>query len=478
MAECEVEVSEEVFLPVYRHLLHNNQLFDIDFLYGGRDSGKSRHIAQQLILDCLSLPYFRCPLIRKVKDTIKDSQWQLLKDVAEEWEVDNLFKFTISPLQIKCLNGNSFIARGCDQPGKLKSIANPSHCWIEEGNQISEDDFTIIMSTLRSNQGKVKTWFSFNPECEQNYQSFWLYKNWFSHTKAFSFEAKKQYMIDGRPVEYNYRSTQTTYRDNPYCSDERKALYESYATSSGYYYQVFTLGLWGYKKTGGEFWKQFKSEKHVMKLDWLPSTTVHIVLDNNVNPYVTVAIWQIRTTGTGTEMRQFDEIPCESPYNNAPKAARRTAEWLHRKLYEDIVYVYGDPSANAKSTVDENNASFFEKFIQILKDEGFMVVSRVQRSAPLVALSGSFINEIFETLIYGLSILINEVCHYSIEDYTMAKENSEGGIQKRRIVNTESGVSYEQYGHFSDAMRYFVVAICAAEFKRYKVRRRSKVLSS
>src|SRR6478735_1723625 len=142
-AAIQINLPIDVFLPCYQHLVTvpsiSDKLLpepDIDFLWGGRDSGKTRHIAMQLLLSCLSLPYFRCILVRKVANTIKDSQWQQLKDVAEEWKVDHLFNFKEHPLEILCFNGNKFLCRGMDEPTKLKSVSNPSHCWCEEGNQL------------------------------------------------------------------------------------------------------------------------------------------------------------------------------------------------------------------------------------------------------------------------------------------------------------------------------------------------------
>lgn len=473
MFDSEIEISDEVFLPVYRHLVDTADQFDIDFLYGGRDSGKSRQIAQQLVLDCLGLDYFRCVLIRNVKETVKDSQWQLIKDVVDEWGMSDLFTFTTSPLSIRCKNGNTFLARGCDDTAKLKSITEPSHCWIEEGNQIGETDFVIIMSTLRSNKGKVKTWFSFNPECEGNYQNFWLYKDWFApHSNTLSFEAVREFTveIDGKKkvVSYRYRATHTTYKNNPYCSDERKALYESYAGSNGYYYNVYTLGRWGYKKTGGEFWKQFKEEKHVKDAPYVQDRTVHIVLDNNVSPYVTVSIWQM----IDKEFRQIHEIPCESPDNNAPKAALKTCSWLRSINYGDVVFIYGDPSGNNKSTIDANGASFFDKFIEGLKEQGFTVERRIDKGHPQVALSRAFIDEIYEKNLHGYSIVINKSCTTSIEDYTMAKEAADGTLLKTRVMNKETKQTYEKYGHFSDTKRYFIIRILSYEFKMYRSRSR------
>lgn len=458
-----LEFHDDIFLPVYRPLVNLTDLttttfFDIDFLYGGRDSGKSRHIAMELVIDCLQLSYFRCVLIRKVSNTIKDSQWQLIKDIVDEWGLSKLFKFNKSPLEIHCVNGNSFICRGLDEPAKLKSISNPSHAWVEEGNQITSDDFVTVLTTLRYNDGNTKTWFSFNPECDGNYTDFWLYQEWFSHTKDLSFEWVKGIEVGDEIIEYSVRATHSTYKDNPYCKPKRKALYESYKTSknNAYWYQTYTLGLWGFRKSGGEFWKCFDEPTH-SHLIKPKAGAFHIVADNNVTPYVTVAFWQVDSGKK--KLDQVGELPCIAPDNTATKAARKTAIWLRRYESNDVIYVYGDPSANAKSTTDDEGRSFFDKFIAQLRSEGYKVVDRVGKSAPAVSRSAEFINEIYEANYSGWEIRINKDCRTSIEDYTMVKEDENGKMLKKREKNKDTGQTFERYGHFSDCKRYFITTI-------------------
>ena len=65
--------------------------------------------------------------------------------------------------------------------------------------------------------------------------------------------------------------------------------------------------------------------------------------------------------------------------------------------YSDVVFLYGDPSAGKRTTIDANNRSFYDKFIEVLRAAGYTVTSRVQRSAPEVALSAAFINGIYES---------------------------------------------------------------------------------
>lgn len=317
-----IEIPIDVFLKCYQHLVPS-QLFvnekgdlleskvdqitsepDIDFLWGGRDSGKTRHIAMRLLIDCLTLPYFRCVLVRKVFNTIKDSQWQQLKDVAKEWEIDHLFVFKESPLEIICKeNGNKFICRGMDDPSKLKSVSNPSHCWAEEMNQLDKDDFIVIMTSLRYNGGKVKTWCSFNPECDGDFQEFWLYQMFFEKEDDMykTFSGKWEHEIPGTPgrfgvikntkVYFAYRCTWTTYRDNRYVRPERIAFLEGSAKDDVYYGTVFTNGKWGNRKVDDPFCYCFDEKIHKGKAILNYALELMVSFDFNVNP-ITAGIYQ------------------------------------------------------------------------------------------------------------------------------------------------------------------------------------------
>lgn len=493
MAEININIDyKSVFLPCYHHLLNDgakfkSKFFDIEFLYGGRDSGKSRHVAMDLVIELLQGGYFKCLMIRKVKDTVRGSQFDLIKGIIDEWNLSSLFLVNESRMEIIFKpSGYGFYGRGLDDVGKIKSFNNPSHAWIEEGNQISSEDFVVILTSLRAEQ-RVKTFFTFNPECEVNYTDFWLYQDWFSHTTDLSWTWKKAVEVDqatfikfpkqvyekeGRYyIDQEVRATHTTYKNNPYCPAARIALYESYKNSknNAYWYQTYTLGLWGYKRTGGEFWKCFEEQKHITTRGY-EKGTIHIVADNNVTPYIAIQAWQIFTEKK--VIRQIAELPCEHPNNTASKAALQVAKWLERMEYKDIVFIYGDPSANARSTTDDEGRSFFDKFTSKLRGEGFSLINRVQKSAPEVARSGEFVNEIYESNYAGWTIEINVDCRTSIEDYIMAKEDIDGSILKKRITDKDTKVSYEKYGHMSDDKRYFITTILKNDFNVYKQRRK------
>jgi hypothetical protein len=289
-----VEIDKDVYLPCFHHLLPENPetpQIDIELVWGGRDSGKSKHVAMQLLEESMSLQYFRCILVKETFESIKDAQWQMIKDTAEAWQVDQLFQFKTSPLSIKCSNGNTFLARGMDKPGKIRSIANPSHVWVEEGNQITEDAFITLLTSLRSDFGPVKLIITFNPEANSaDFCDFWLFKMFFAkhypNTLSFTDEVLIETNVNGKKeiVRLKYRSTHVTYHDNPYVTPQRKAFHESLQISNPYWYTVFTEGLWGNQENDMPWAFAFNEKKHVGSCTLNRAQPLYLSWDFNRNP--------------------------------------------------------------------------------------------------------------------------------------------------------------------------------------------------
>ncbi len=291
-----VEIDKDVYLPCFQHLLDENDI-DIELIWGGRDSGKSKHVAMQMAEESMALDYFRCILVKETFESIKDAQWQMLKDTTDAWGVDSLFQFKTSPLSVRVANNNTFLARGMDKPGKIRSITNPSHVWVEEGNQISEDAFVTLLTSLRSDHGRVKLIITFNPEANcADFEEFWLYKMFFKkhypHTLSFTDVLEMKVVVAGQEeiIRLKYRSTHVTYHDNQYVTPQRKAFHESLANTNPYWYQVFTLGLWGNQKNDSPWAFAFDERKHVSDGVRIPHPVldrahpVYVCFDFNRNP--------------------------------------------------------------------------------------------------------------------------------------------------------------------------------------------------
>ncbi len=293
MRQVEVDIDKDAYLECYHHLLDENDI-DIEILFGARDSGKSKFIAQYFTEQSMMLDYFRCLLIKETHESIKDAQWQMLKDVAEEWQVDHLFNFQTSPLGIKVQNGNTFATRGMDKPGKIRSFSNPSHAWVEEGNQISETSFITLLTGLRNDNGPVKLFLSLNPEANTpDFQDFWLYKMFFANYRGEKIYVGRittpvKVVRGGKVVEMEvtlkFRITHTTYHDNPYVTPQRIAFHEALQHTNPYWYRVFTLGLWGNQENDMPWAFAFNRQKHVGTVVVNPSQILYLAFDFNRNP--------------------------------------------------------------------------------------------------------------------------------------------------------------------------------------------------
>lgn len=352
MSQTEVIIPRRAFLPCYRHLLDSKA--DIDFLWGGRDSGKSAHVARELIRACLSASYFRCVLVRKVFNTVKDSQWQLLRDVVDEWGLSELFTFNVSPLEIKCVNGNKFICRGMDEPGRLKSISNPSHCWAEEMNQLELDDFIVLLTSLRYNRGRVKVWGSFNPECDGDFTDYWLYKTFFNRTEVNFTDLWKlklpptaQYP-EGQVISYHYQSTHTTYHDNKFCRPERIMFLEQLSDLDPYYYQVFTLGKWGNRKVGDPFCYCFNKDKHVGPTKLKKGLEVILSFDFNKNP-VTCGVYQ----------HEGNDIWCVEAIMLDNSDIYKMCDYILMGYGNCMLLVTGDATGRASSALVQDGINYY-----------------------------------------------------------------------------------------------------------------------
>lgn len=292
MGELTVNIPKKVFLPCYHHLLNSDA--NIDILYGGRDSGKSQFIAQILVMECMRQPYFRCVLVRKVFNSIKESMWQAIKDVVVSWGLEPYFLFHSNPLEIHCVNGNRFTCRGMDNPGNLKSITNFNYSWVEEANQITLEDFILLITSLRYGKGKVKNYMSFNPETPGQYTDFWMYKTFYEDELDIYSSFSNTWTIEGedkKTIQYKFTSTHTTYLDNKYCGADRIVFYNKLKNIDPYHYNVYTLGKWHNKTADDLFCYCYNAEKHIGRTALNPKLEVALSFDFNVNP-ITCGVYQ------------------------------------------------------------------------------------------------------------------------------------------------------------------------------------------
>lgn len=188
-------------------------------------------------------PYSRYLLIRKVYADIKDTQYQTIKDIVNDYGLMVYFHFTENPLKIVFKpNGNSILARGLDKEYKTKSIKDPTGAWYEEMNEIGFNEFLKTTTSLRG--GIIQEIATFNPELETD----WI-NSYFFPTKQ-SYEKQDGQFHWVKSIRKDTTILHTTYHDNRYCTPQSVELLESFKDVDENTYKIYTLGLWGGELSG------------------------------------------------------------------------------------------------------------------------------------------------------------------------------------------------------------------------------------
>lgn len=222
MAKINLQLSRSLFNDAYYPLLFDySRRYEI--YYGGAGSGKSVFIAQKLLAKACASKR-KVLIIRKYGTTLKDSVFDLVKETLAKWGLYGYANINLSTYTITLPNGSVFLFKGMDDSEKIKSITDITDIWVEEGTELSEDEFTQLDLRLRALAGNLQLIISFNPVSKAN----WVYSRWFD---------------EGAEVdEATTVILKTTYKDNRFLPPEYVAALEEKQRSNPTYYRIYALG--------------------------------------------------------------------------------------------------------------------------------------------------------------------------------------------------------------------------------------------
>lgn len=493
------------FNPLAFHLLKLMQDKTIRniIMYGGSSSGKTYSMAQ-IVLIFTMWEGSNTLVMRKVGASIKDSVYQDFKTAADQLGITSHFRFSDGNKTIICLDNKARIVfKGLDDAEKIKGLSSFKRVVLDEWSEFEEADYKQIRLRLRGVEGQ-QIIYTFNPIKETH----WIKKNVFDKqqwhevpmsvelngqvlpaelTKVKSIKMNESRVImhkrTGEMIEHAPDTIviQTTYLNNfwvvgspdgtyGYYDEQCIATFEYDRENDPDYYNVYALGEWGVIRTGSEFFGSFNRGKHCDTVEYNPNLPIHLSIDNNRLPYIANTFWQIDTTN-GYEIRQIGETCADSPNNSARKAAKLVAKKL-RDYGADMVYLHGDATTKNGSTIDDENRSFFDLYIDQLQKEGIEVVDMIGNKNPSVSMSGEFINAILDEYFPDIRIIIDENCTISIEDYMSVQKDVNGAILKTKIKNKTTMQTYEEHGHISDTFRYVVIDMLKEQFLIFSNRRK------
>ncbi|WP_438423117.1 phage terminase large subunit [Aquimarina macrocephali] len=253
---------------------YSKPIFTEDFyeadVWGGRARGGSHNITLHALFKMRTSIYFRGYFVRAIQSSIRDSLWQDFKDRIEEVSdinsYDYLKDFKINDSSMSAIylpNGNIIKSKGFRASTKantanMKSIAGATHVYIEECEEVGEEEYNKLADSLRTTKGKIQIIRSWNPPPKEH----WLVRN-YHNTIDSQYEGYYDLEPKGIP---NHISVKGTYYDNIKNIDHNtRARYERYKDTTPKYYYSQIKGL----VSDGGHNKVYNNWKRVSLRDYL-----------------------------------------------------------------------------------------------------------------------------------------------------------------------------------------------------------------
>lgn len=435
-----------LYIPEFIPVINSNHTGIL--LFGSRGSAKSYAKELKCIIDSYEKPT-RCICIRKTYASLEDSVYKTMQDIVQDLELTSDFTFLKSPLRIVHKNGNEFIFKGMDKPGKAKSVKDPNCANFEEIDELDEQDFKQTLLSLRGKK-PIRWIAAMNPPHPEH----WTIKKFIPNYEDFEKEDGSHTFIDS--VYPDTLVMHSTYLMNPFSLDNPVLMTEMdwLKENDPEEYRVSGLGLVGNTLTGNEFFDYFSRKIHVTNPEINYDLPIHLTFDFNRLPYGTCIVNQIEMEGETIILNIVDEI-CPKPPNNSIEEIAEEFELKHSEARE--VFIYGDPSGQSKNQAKTRaeaksyREQIQKSFAKYLHNHSNRFISKApplagRRMAWKKLFSGDF----------NFIIRINDRCKNTIKDFESLLIGDDGGWQKEMITDKQTKQRYQKNGHCADAETYLV----------------------
>lgn len=262
--------ADKLFTPLFFKIRKAVTRYLVNF--GGAGSGKSFAQHQSELLNLLNNEKGDILFMRKHATDIHDSCYTLLKNIAAQWNITDLFEWTYSNAkrQITCKhNGKRILFKGIDDPEKLKSIVGIRRIIIEEASQLEPEDFLELNRRARG-FANIQIVMLLNPISQ---------KHWIKKT-----------FLDSEVYKEETTILHTTYLDNKFLFEaDRKALNDLKEINYNHY-RIYALGEWGIDEEGSVFFEDKLRLFEPSELLKFESSIAYIDVADEGNDYLAMAV--------------------------------------------------------------------------------------------------------------------------------------------------------------------------------------------
>lgn len=425
------------------------------FLGGGARSGKSVFICAHEIIEATTWAGTRGLIGRKEYTSLRDSTLQTW------WEVMAMFGYR---------DGKEFKWNGQDQEARW---ANGSVTMFRHlRREPSDPNYTRLGSTAFTRAALDEA-----DECEERLLEMLLLRTGFNPPphggkvlvtgNPGEYWTKHRYVYDKRnePVKLTDRQRVilATVADNPDPDVRAEYTRRLQGMSNEYDRRRLLHGDWLVQpRSGMEFFPDFQSIKHVEAVDYDPDKALHITLDFNSAPYMTLLVAQIHQMPMGKWRVAFlKEYTPSHPLSSTTAVCRMFREDLLNGCFKGhgagLMY-YGDASGKASTTMGTDTARHnFEVVENELRrwidGRSDMVL---KRNPPHIKARDFMAHCLTGRL--PIEISLHPDMHTTISDLVHLKQGAGGDILKEYETDPLTKVKYEKWGHCAQAVYYLVIS--------------------
>lgn len=225
-------MSNEVFINPYHKKIFTSTAFEL-IVRGGAGAGKTYSIADKIVMydsvNKLSGNYnkLKTMVVRKTLPSLKTTCIEVIKNECEKFGLpwryngqDNIAFIGDNQILFRSLNNS-------EDYNKIKSITDLDILWLEEANEIRENDYEQLVMRVRGGTGIYSQCIlSFNPVGKHS----WLYKRFYEKgIQLGKKQDKLQYTVD----------------HNPFINQDYKDRLNRLADHDRNLYNIYRLGEWG-----------------------------------------------------------------------------------------------------------------------------------------------------------------------------------------------------------------------------------------
>jgi len=408
-----------LIVPKYYDLLFDKTPHLV--LYGGASSGKSVFCAQKIIARIKSEYNHRFLILRKIDRTIRHSVYDQLRQVIYSEGLENEFIINKSEYDFTHLSGNQILCKGLDDPMKLKSITGISGVWMEETTEFTNDDIDQIILRIRGIQSNYTQYlYSFNPVDEDN-----------QIVRRFLFENR----ADTKVIH-------TTYKDNPYLTEQDHKVIEGYKFTNSLYYDVYCLGIPGVVDKSNKFLYAFNKDLHIKPVQIKKNEPIWLSFDFNKDPITCIVAYRI----DNKTVKIFNEFKLQA--GSTPELC----DLILASFPNSIFYITGDASGNSRSSLVRGNITHYFYIRQILK------VSNMNMRVRSANISHHNSRLLCNSVLQHAQVNIDPKCENLIRDCIYAKIKRDGDINEPTDIEIKKDRGKNK-NDFLDCFRYLLDAI-------------------